>query len=119
MSTRHISFDVDPIILFDALRAIGDNGAALGSRLVAALLTGTSPREDIGLADYGIARLDAAPDRDEIDEARAERAAIVAWLRQQGETADGWIPDLVRAADAIERGEHAKPDDRAESGKER
>ena len=38
--------------------------------------------------------------------AAAERAKIVAWLRDQAESEGGWIPDLVRVSDAIERGEH-------------
>jgi len=46
------------------------------------------------------------------DEALAERARIVAWLRDEADSADpescAWSP--YRAADAIERGEHNGPD---------
>ena len=48
--------------------------------------------------------------RDEVMYLRAERAAVVAWLREQAEAAE-WALTAAgyeHAADAIERGEHRR-----------
>jgi hypothetical protein len=65
-------------------------------------------KEEKQMTTFGL--VDRTYARGKAEGAAAERAAIVAWLRYQAETADGWIPDLVRAADAIENGEHHKPE---------
>jgi len=42
--------------------------------------------------------------------AATERARIVAFIRLWAETETGWQPELVALSDAIERGDHAKPE---------
>lgn len=51
---RSITFKVDESALFDVLAGKPSLQESLGSRIVSALLTKTSFREDIGLAMYGI-----------------------------------------------------------------
>lgn len=53
---RRITFEVDPVRLFDALAAIKGNTEPLGLRIVSAMLTGDAGFNDqIGMAHYGVA----------------------------------------------------------------
>jgi hypothetical protein len=53
---KRVTFEVDPLRLFDALSAMSGDSGPLGERLVATLLTGRAGfAEQMGLGIYGIA----------------------------------------------------------------
>lgn len=56
MAKLRITFEIDSITLFDALKVMKGDTSALGARVVGVMMTGERPsmRDDIGMAAYGI-----------------------------------------------------------------
>ncbi len=54
MKKRTVTFEVEPVVLFEALKVMRNNTESLGQRLVTALLSETSLRDDLGLVYYGV-----------------------------------------------------------------
>mgnify|MGYP007097001295 FL=1 len=62
-SGKRVTFEVDPLRLFDALSAMSGDSGPLGERLVATLLTGRKSFADgLGLGVYGITVIEEEKD---------------------------------------------------------
>lgn len=62
MKKVKMTFEIDPVKLFDTIKLMNDDMTSIGERLIGTMLTGHASLSDqIGMAVYGIVITDESP----------------------------------------------------------